>query len=216
MSDLLGQGPEVGEALLASTAWVFAYVDRICNQLVVEYASAQREWARTPNAIRSDAVRRILSGSLVYDVEAARLLGHELRRRHHIGLVIWTDATNHQADQLVRQTVAAAADALGVGDPIVVHPSDAELWAWFSVLEEPRDVPSDPLAGVLPPVGVRVAAGRLRMGIEGFRHSHIEARAAARVALLAGARARRDELRQRRARVAPVRRPRAGPGTRAG
>jgi hypothetical protein len=47
MSDLLGEGPEVGEALLAGTAWVFAYVDRICNQLVVEYASAQREWADT-------------------------------------------------------------------------------------------------------------------------------------------------------------------------
>src|SRR5207302_8801661 len=89
LSARIGDEPGLGEAILATHAWVFAYVDEICNRLVAEYRTARDRWSRTPDAIRAGTARAIIDGTLDDPRGASRLLGHELERRHHLGLVVW-------------------------------------------------------------------------------------------------------------------------------
>jgi DNA-binding PucR family transcriptional regulator len=190
MTDLVDDGATLGEALVASTRWIFGYVDRICNQLALEYAAAQEEWVRTPHAVRTETVRRILAGTIRDEGEAERLLGHELRRRYHLGLVAWASRDGGGADARALQRAATdAAAALGVSDTLVVHSGASELWLWGSVFDEPGSNAAAALAALSTPAAIRVAAGRVRPGLDGFTRSHFEARAAARVAVLAGSRA---------------------------
>jgi DNA-binding PucR family transcriptional regulator len=175
--------PALGTALMASTAWVFAYVDKTCEQLVVEYGSARERWVRTPEAVRAETARAVLDGTLRDEREASRLLGHELARRHHLAVVMW-DAS--RGPQPLDRTASALSEALGMGEPLVVRPGGSELWVWLSGLERPETEPRVRSASIDQPAGVRIAAGRLWPGIHGFRRSHAEARAAAAVAVLAG------------------------------
>jgi len=186
MAELIGDGPALGEALVASTAWVFGYVDRICNEVSIGYATAREEWARTPNAWRTETARRILSGAIRDGREASRLLGYELGGRNHIALVAWPRPGEGGADpgELQRAVVDVAA-ILGVSDPLVVQSGAAELWMWGSTDDEPDPRAFAKLAESTVPDTVRLAAGRMRPGIDGFRRSHFEARGAARVAVLA-------------------------------
>jgi PucR C-terminal helix-turn-helix domain/GGDEF-like domain len=175
-----------GEAVLASTAWVSAYVDHVCNELEVEYRTARERWARTPDAIRAETTRRILDGTLGDEREAGRLLGHELGHRHHLSVVIWESGEGRNGTARgLEHAASAVADTLGMREPLVMLPGGSELWAWFSALDKPEQDPTTALAELQQPPGVRLAAGRIHVGMEGFRSSHIEARAAARVAVLA-------------------------------
>ena len=175
--------PGLGTALVASTAWVFAYVDKVCGELVAEYGRARERWARSPEAVRADTALAVLGGTLRDEREAGRLLGHELTRRQHLAVVIW-DASG--GPHPLERTASAFAEAVGVGEPLVVRPGGPELWAWLSGLQRPDIDPRVGLASIDQPPGVRIAAGRLWGGIDGFRRSHAEARAAAAVAVLAG------------------------------
>jgi hypothetical protein len=176
-----GRGdPGLGAALVASTAWLLRYVDRVCDQLVAEYGRARERWARTPEAVRAETARAVLDGTLRDDREASRLLGHELARRHHLAVVIWASVP-----RVLERMPAAIAESLGMSEPLVVLPGGSEVWAWLSALKRPEVDPRVPMASIDPPPGVRIAAGRLWTGIEGFRRSHLEARAAAAVAALA-------------------------------
>jgi hypothetical protein len=176
--------PGLGTALVASTASVFSYVDKVCDQLVAEYGKASERWARSPEAIRAQNARAILDGTLRDDREASRLLGHELARRHHLAVVIWSSVA--QVPQPLERAASAIADSLELNEPLVVLPGGSELWAWLSGLKPPETDPRVPLASIDHPPGVRIAVGRLWTGIDGFRRSHLEARAAAAVAVQAG------------------------------
>jgi DNA-binding NarL/FixJ family response regulator len=175
--------PGLGAALTASTAWVFAYVDKVCGQLVAEYDAARERWARTPEAVRAETARAVLDGTLRDEREAGRLLGHELARRHHLAVVMWDAAGGPQP---LDPTASALAEALGMGEPLVVRPGGSELWVWLSGLQRPETEPHVRLASIDQPPELRIAVGRLWAGIDGFRRSHAEARAAAAVAVLAG------------------------------
>jgi DNA-binding PucR family transcriptional regulator len=179
--------PELGTALVASTASVFSYVDKVCGQLVAEYGKARERWARTPEAVRAETARAILDGTLRDDREASRLLGHELARRQHLGVVIWHPAAPSAAPvpRRLERAASAIAESLGMSEPLVVLPGGSELWAWLSGLKRPEIDPRVRLASIDQPPGVRIAVGRPWTGIDGFRRSHLEARAAAAVAVQA-------------------------------
>lgn len=182
-----GPDAELGEAIVASTAWVFAYIDGVCNQLEVEYRAARERWARTPDAIRADTARKIISGTFHDEHDAGRLLGHELSRRHHLAAVIWGSWENDTGDEhALERAAASAGEALGLRNPLVVQPGGSEVWVWFSSLKPFETGPATALRELEWPSGVRLAVGRVQVGFHGFRSSHLEARGAARVAVLAG------------------------------
>jgi DNA-binding CsgD family transcriptional regulator len=185
--------PGLRAALVSSTSWVFAYVDKVCDQIVREYGRARERWARTPEAVRAETARAVLDGTLRDDREASRLLGHELARRHHLAIITWASGSDagrmDRSLHLLERTASAVAEALGMTEPLIVLPGGSELWAWLSGLGPLETGRRMRLASTDQPPEVRIAAGRIWVGIDGFRKSHIEARAAAAVAVLAGQRA---------------------------
>jgi hypothetical protein len=187
LAALIGDHPGLGGAIVAANGWVFAYVDEICNCLVAEYRTARDRWARTPDAIRAEAVRAIIDGTLDDPREASRLLGHELERRHHLALVIWESHPNgSRHPHALERAASAVAAAAGMNEPLLVTSGGSELWAWLSTLEQPDPEQLDVVSAPDLASGVRAAIGRLAVGIDGFRSSHIEAVAASRVAVLSG------------------------------
>jgi DNA-binding PucR family transcriptional regulator len=183
-------GARLTEALAASSVWVFDYIDTVCNDLVDVYGAARDNWARTPAAVRAETARRLLSGEIADARHASHLLGYELHRRRHTGLVLWQELKERAGGIAQLQRVASeAAEALAASDSLVVLSGASELWVWCSDLA-PHSVDAAGVLSELPSAsGVRIAVGRAADNLAGFKQTHIEAAAAARIAVLAGEKA---------------------------
>ncbi|MCK9247407.1 MAG: helix-turn-helix domain-containing protein [Solirubrobacteraceae bacterium] len=169
----------LNDALERSSAFMFAYIDRISDELVTEYGTEHERMARSVDHLRADTVRALLAGEPVDEEAAPARLGYELRR-WHVGLRI--SARGREVGGLDR-AVGDIADALGLRDPLVVRAGATQIDAWIGGFDPPDLAPLDALE---LPDGVRVAVGEPGAGVPGFRASHEDAVEAARVADLVG------------------------------
>jgi PucR C-terminal helix-turn-helix domain/GGDEF-like domain len=161
-----------------SSAFMFAYVDKVSDALVEEFGTERERMLRSAEQLRADTVRAILEGEAV-DVEAAsRRLGYELRR-HHVALRVSSGA--HAVEGLER-AVGEAAAAVCPGDPVVIPSGAARFDVWCGSFDP---LMTDRLESYEPPRGVLVAFGKPSEGVAGFGASHIEAVQAARIHSLA-------------------------------
>ena len=161
-----------------SSAFMFAYVDKVSDVLVEEFGTERERMMRSASQLRAETVRAILAGEPVDEEVATRRLGYELRR-HHVALRIASPGSEVRG---LERAVAEAAAALGQGEPLVVASGAARFDVWWGSFDAPA---TDPLERYEPPPGVRVAFGRPGEGIPGFRSSHAEALQAARIGSLA-------------------------------
>ena len=161
-----------------SSAFMFAYIDKVSDVLVEEFGTERERMMRSASQLRAETVRTILAGEPVDEEVASRRLGYELRR-HHVALRIASAGTEVRG---LERAVAEAAAALGQGEPLVVASGAARFDVWWGSFDAPA---TDPLERYEPPPGVRVAFGRPGEGIPGFRSSHAEALQAARIGSLA-------------------------------
>jgi hypothetical protein len=169
---------ELGAGQDHSSAFMFAYVDRVSDVLVEEFGSERERMLRSTTQLRAETVRAILGGEPVDEEAASRRLGYDLRR-HHIALRV---ASASSAVRGLERAVEEAAAALGPSEPLVVPSGAARFDAWCGSFEAPA---TDALERYEPPSGVLVAFGTPGTGIEGFRSSHAEALQAARIGSLA-------------------------------
>jgi DNA-binding PucR family transcriptional regulator len=160
-----------------SSAFMFAYVDKVCDGLVDEFGTERERMIRSATQLRAETVRAILAGEPIDDEAASRRLGYQLQR-HHVALRI--TAAGSQVTGFERAVEEAAA-ALGIGEPLVVASGAARVDAWCGSFDPPV---TDSLERYEPPPGVLVAFGRPGKSIAGFRSSHAEALQAARIASL--------------------------------
>jgi len=166
-----------------SSAFMFAYVDKVSDVLVEEFGNERERMVRGAEQLRAETTRAILGGEPVDEEVASSRLGYELLR-HHVAIRVSSGAS---AVRGLERAVHEAAAILGAGDPLVVASGAARFDVWQGSFDVPA---TDGLEGYEPPPGVLVAFGRPAAGIEGFRSSHAEALQAARVCSLAtGARA---------------------------
>jgi GGDEF-like domain len=170
-SGVLGAGQD------ESSAFMFAYVDKVSDVLVEEFGSERERMLRSAAQIRAETVRWILGAEPVDAELASRRLGYELRR-HHLALRISSGAS--AVDGLER-AVGEAVEALDSGEPLVIPSGAARNDAWCGSFEAPA---TDELERYEPPPRVVVAFGKPAAGVEGFRTSHLEAVQAARIGTL--------------------------------
>jgi DNA-binding PucR family transcriptional regulator len=163
-----------------TSAFMFAYVDRVSDVLVDEFGSERERMMRGAAQLRAETVRSLLAGEAIDEEVAGQRLGYELRR-HHIALRISSVASEVRG--LERAAIEAAA-AIGPGEPLVVPSGAASVDVWCGSYQQPA---TDVLEAYQPPDGIRVAFGRPAERVAGFRRSHDEAMQAARIASLAGA-----------------------------
>jgi DNA-binding PucR family transcriptional regulator len=163
----------------ASSAFMFAYVDRVSAALVEEFGTEREQMLRSAEQVRMDTARAILDGGPVDAETASARLGYELRR-HHVAMRVSSGAS--EVDGLDR-AVGEAAAALGGGEPLVIASGAARFDVWCGSFDPPA---TDALERYEPPPGVGVAFGKPSRGVAGFRSSHMEAQQAARICVLLG------------------------------
>ena len=146
------------------------HVDRLMASVASEYMAELELMRRSPAQRVAERVKRLLAGDASFDPEG---LDYEFEA-WHLGLVV-TGA---------RSEVAARTLAAGVSrEPLVVKRSDSSAWAWLGGRQplDIDDVQRYLAAGVLG--DVTLAVGEPRWGVDGWRLSHHEAKAAQQVML---------------------------------
>jgi hypothetical protein len=146
------------------------HVDRLMASVASEYMAELELMRRSPAQRVAERVKRLLAGDASFDAEG---LDYEFEA-WHLGLVV-TGA---------RAEVAARTLAAGVSrEPLVVKRSDASAWVWLGGREplDISDVQRYLAAGVLG--DVTLAVGEPRWGVDGWRLTHHEAKAAQQVML---------------------------------
>jgi DNA-binding PucR family transcriptional regulator len=162
-----------------SSAFMFAYVDRISATLVEEFGSERDRMLRSAEQLRAETARAILRGDPVDTEAASRRLGYELRR-HHVAMRVSSGASEVEG---LERAVGEAASALGGGEPLVVASGAARFDVWCGSFDPPA---TEALERYEPPPSVLVAFGNPGEGIPGFRSSYGEAKQAARIGALVG------------------------------
>jgi DNA-binding PucR family transcriptional regulator len=162
-----------------TSAFMFAYVDRVSDVLVEEFGTERERMVRSASQLRAETVRAILAGEPIDEEVASRRLGYELRR-HHIALRIASAGSEIRG---LERAVGDAAAVIGPGQPLIVASGAARFDVWCGSFTA---AVTDGLERYEPPAGVLVAFGMPAHGCAGFRTSHAEALEAARIGSLAG------------------------------
>lgn len=178
LQDRIDDPDDLIAAQEVSSAFIFAYVDRVSDVLVEAYGSERERMMRGASQLRAETVRAILAGEPVDEETLQRRLGYDVRRRH-VALRLSTATSEVRG---LERAAREAAAALGPGEPLIVPSGAASLDVWCGSYEA---VDARALERYEPPEGIRVAFGTPRPGLDGFRRSHREALRAARVAGLA-------------------------------
>jgi PucR C-terminal helix-turn-helix domain/GGDEF-like domain len=145
-----------------------SHIDRLMEAVAAEYMNELELMRRSPSQRNAERVQRLLAGDAPADAAA---LGYEFDA-WHLGLIVIGP----------RPDVAARTLAAGLGcQPLVVVRGDEAAWAW---LGGGRRLPVAEIerymgAGVLGDLAV--SAGEPRHGLDGWRLTHHEAKAAQRV-----------------------------------
>ena len=162
-----------------SSAFMFAYVDRISGALVEEFGTEREQMLRSADQLRAETVRMILGAGPIDTEAASRRLGYELGR-HHVAMRVSSGAS--EVEGLARAAGEAAA-TLATGEPLVIASGAARYDVWCGAFDPPA---TEPLESYEPPPRVLVAFGKPGRGVAGFRSSHGEAIQAARIGALVG------------------------------
>jgi DNA-binding PucR family transcriptional regulator len=162
-----------------SSAFMFAYVDRMSTVLVEEFGTERERMHRTAEQLRWDTLQPILAGDPVDTDAASRHLGYELRR-HHVAMRVSSGASEVEG---LERAVGEAAAALAAREPLVVASGAARFDVWCGSFDPPA---IEALEHYEPPPRVLVAFGKPGAGVAGFRRSHEEAKEAARIGALVG------------------------------
>jgi DNA-binding PucR family transcriptional regulator len=180
-----GDPNELAAAIEFSSRWMFAYIDLVSAAVVENFAVEQARRMRGAEQLRAAAVRAIFADEIVDDEVASRRLGYELRRAH-LALHVWSESGEAAG---LERTAGEAAELLGAGTPLIIASGSAALDVWYGFSDRPGDEACERIAGYQPPEGICVAiGGGYATGLAGFRVARDEARQAARVRVLAGAR----------------------------
>ncbi|KAB2352157.1 PucR family transcriptional regulator [Actinomadura rudentiformis] len=160
---------------------LFAYADVHASRMAEEYIAERDRWRSSTEAARRRVVEDVVAARSVTAEAASRTLGYDLTR-HHLAFVVNADALETPAEELHRLAVDAARAAGGDG-VLTIPAGTAQLWAWtgWPARPEPGAAERALRERLAVPDGLRIAAGPVAHGVEGFRRSHLGALEAKRV-----------------------------------
>jgi hypothetical protein len=156
----------------------FGYNDRVAERATMVYQQERDHWLLSQTAARAARVRDILTEKDVDLNWAEPALGYRLRQ-NHLGLVAWLPTLTSGGERLSRLdriTNEIGRELDCPARPLFV-PRDAVLsWAWLPFGSR-NDVSWKQLWNVVErsDPSVRVCAGSVGYGIEGFRSTHRQA-----------------------------------------
>jgi DNA-binding PucR family transcriptional regulator len=169
----------------------FRYVDRMSRLVMTTYQNERDRWLANQNRVRALRIRELLDGGEIDIDEAAATIRYPLRRVH-LSLVVWC-AESEDGNELVamERFVAEFAKALNAHErPLFIGADRVTGWVWIPV---PDDAAPHAITRLREFVNARtdapcIAAGAPLPGIDGFRRSHDQAKAARAVVMASGSR----------------------------
>ncbi|WP_445189378.1 PucR family transcriptional regulator [Pseudonocardia sp. Cha107L01] len=194
---------EVAEAAKDLSSSAFGFVDLVAEEVVAAYQAERDDWMRQRNAARLAKINSVLEARSGELDDAETALGYELARSGHLAAVFWCEVDGASRLTALERRMPRLAAAVGaVRTPLVIAPDAATLWVWFPVGASPNAVTATVTETVTETVTVAVtealaavpdvyaAFGDPASGVDGFRHSHQQARQAQALAHAADPRAR--------------------------
>jgi DNA-binding PucR family transcriptional regulator len=175
---------ERGRAGLEMVERISDYVDRVVEQLIIEYARARAEWLN-PSAILTARVRRILSDTTLDTGEAQENLGAYSVRQHHLGLELWMHDPAEKSEALtdLRRTADRLGGA-GSHDSVLFVPVDEVSACVWLPLGTRSELDRAVLADIISDAPQTYCAiGEPGFSLPGFRRTHQQALSAETVAL---------------------------------
>jgi DNA-binding PucR family transcriptional regulator len=169
----LTQDPaELRELLDVTSRSIATFVDATMTGIAAQMEAERDELTRGTQAERREVVALLLDGAPINPQSASRRLGYALDSTHRAA-VVWSER-GEKTDRSALEAVAESlARELGAPRPLTVVASAATLWVWVASDAEPD---LDRLRAAVRKAGdVRVAIGSKGRGVEGFRHSHLDA-----------------------------------------
>lgn len=174
------------EALKATSAFTFMWVDAILEPVAAAYEDERERSMRGAHAVRSETVEAILTGEPFDVTSAGARLAYELDRPH-LAYVAWVETEAGEAARDSMEQLAGDVAALLGGPearrPLLLRVAPRVVHAWVPNGEIDQEATAA-TRQLLQDTQVHVAVGRPGPGVEGFRTSHEEARRARRVARL--------------------------------
>lgn len=172
-----GLAKEIDPAQVVVFFWsrASAWLDASIEASVGIFQTERERMRKGAAAQRLEAVRTILAGQAGDTRELSALLGGHPLSGFNTAVVLHTEdhdaiadlgaAANHLAQQVNARTLA-------------VDPGGRDLWCWLATRSAPDLAVLHTAAGWLEEHGITMAAGLPGEGLEGFRLSHQEAKAA--------------------------------------
>ncbi|MFC9840763.1 PucR family transcriptional regulator [Rhodococcus sp. NPDC127530] len=157
---------------------LFEVLDDFTGVAASAFLEEQSAWAAGISAARLDLVTKIIAADPIEPAHAEQVLGYPLGG-HHVALIAWSGP--HSSHDL-RAVVDPVLRHWGTPTASLVIPVGLQaIWAWGAVTPDPTRA----LTSALPAFGdTFVVTGQLGSGMDGFRRSHLEARAVERLVRL--------------------------------
>ncbi|MGY2004683.1 PucR family transcriptional regulator [Blastococcus sp. SYSU DS1024] len=162
------------------------YIDWISQYVFEAYEAERERWLSTQGTVRAALIHDVLAGQKVVPARFERETGYRLTA-HHLGMIIWSVDAAPAPDELrlLTSVVSKVATGAGCSGPPLVTAVDRETaWAWLPFAGRPGDVDTAQICRLVEQARTcRATLGLSGSGVEGFRRTHEQARAARRVAV---------------------------------
>ncbi|MGY1847196.1 MULTISPECIES: PucR family transcriptional regulator [unclassified Blastococcus] len=166
------------------------YIDWISQYVFEAYEAERERWLSTQGTVRAALIHDVLAGQKVAPGRFERETGYRLTA-HHLGMIIWSVDAAPAPDELrlLTSVVSKVATGAGCSGPPLVTAVDRETaWAWLPFAVRPGEVDTTQICRLVEQARTcRAALGLSGSGVDGFRRTHEQARAARRVAMASGA-----------------------------
>lgn len=164
------------EVLAVTSRSITTFIDDTIAAVADIMRQERDDLTQGTHAERLTTVSLLLEGAPVARRAAEARLGYALTGSH-VAAIVWGSA-GVSGEQLELAAELALRSA-GATRRLTVLATGASLWLWFPADRAPRVEELE--AGLATIPGVRVALGRPRADLDGFRQSHLEAAAVQRM-----------------------------------
>lgn len=167
---------------------IYNYIDWITLFVFDAYENERRRWIGAQGNVHSSTIHALLADKGESSTAFENQTGYRLDQ-NHLALVVWNSApdattTLGSIDEIARRT---ASFVRSDGPPIITAIDRRTVWAWIPLGSRTSALDTTELSSVLDlDESTRLAAGLPAHGIQGFRRSHEQARAAYSVATVPG------------------------------
>lgn len=174
--------PELRSAvLLRFWSRLSEWLDNAIESMIIAFTEERDQWQRGSLARRVETVQAILSKRSLDSGAASATLSYPLNHSH-TAFVLWVDDDFPDADvqRLLESAATTVGTAVGSRRPLSIGSGARALWCWVATLQPTNRLTAETVSALGS--HVHVAIGTCAPGLDGFRQSHREARAAHRVA----------------------------------